>query len=182
VPDPKSTPIEGEQRDTERAVTLWRQRAAEFRGIPPITAFDFSRIATDLGYRFVISCDEVVEDAAFLLYGTQFAQRLGLPDRADSFIPLLQQLPERYRSLFAEGCSESIHQREPSCFSDSVSGIAAVELYRAVFIPVKLRPSSSRPVIYGSFNFRSVPQVRVPNERVPARNISDELEAFALDR
>jgi len=169
--------IGGEARDTERAIALWRERAARFRGIPAITAFDFTSIGGNLGYRFVISCDEIIEDATFLLYGTQFARRLGLPDKTDSFTPLLRQLPDRYRPLFSEGCTEAICAKEPAQFSGSVSNSNALELYRAVFIPVKLRESSSRPIVYGSFNFRRVPQNAVANERLLPAEISDEVAA-----
>jgi hypothetical protein len=34
--------IVGEQRDTERAVTLWHNKAAASGGPPPITAFNVS--------------------------------------------------------------------------------------------------------------------------------------------
>src|ERR1700730_2309812 len=173
----ENTSIMGEARDTERAIALWRERGEGSRGVPPLTAFDFSNISGELGYRFVISCDEVVEDATFLLYGTQFARRLGLPDKPDSFFPMLQQLPERYRPLFIEGCSEAIHEQQPARFSGSVPADDAVELYRAVFIPVKLWESSPRPLIYGSFNFRRVQPEDVATVRQFTGQTSGELGA-----
>ena len=60
--------LASERRDTERAVTLWHQKAAELGWPPPLEAFDLSRMTSDWAYRFVI-CGEDVEHSVFLLYG-----------------------------------------------------------------------------------------------------------------
>jgi hypothetical protein len=94
-----------ESRDTEQAIRLWHHKAAN--GSPPnLTAFDFQRLQTDWGYRCLISSDEFVGAAVFIIYGVRFARLLGLPDSADPGLPMLQQLPARYRDLFVEGCDE----------------------------------------------------------------------------
>src|SRR5437763_6353871 len=153
-----------EQRDTERAITLW-QTATEFGNPPTITALSLSRITGDWGYRFLISGDQVVADAVFLLYGRQFARVLGLPDQPSGYTPLLQQLPERYRPLFTEGCREAIMQTLPVRFSGAALHQGKIEFYRAAFMPFRLCPDSPRPLIYGSFNYRTVPEVSTPAVR-----------------
>jgi hypothetical protein len=88
----ENNPPVSEARDTERAITVWRAKAGRLHGIPALTALNVCGVISDLGYRFVISCDEVAEDATFLLYGAQFARLLGLPDLAASFVPMIRQL------------------------------------------------------------------------------------------
>src|ERR1700730_16119813 len=50
--------LAGELRDTELAITFWHQKASEFGGLPPLTAFDFSRMISGAWcHRFVICVD-----------------------------------------------------------------------------------------------------------------------------
>src|SRR3954463_12497610 len=95
-----------ERRDTESAIRLWHQKASGYGELPPLVTFDFSRLTSDWGYRFLISGDQFVEASVFLVYGVHFARLLGLPQQPRSQIPLLPQLPARYRSLFVEGYGE----------------------------------------------------------------------------
>jgi len=156
--------LAGEQRDTERAITLW-QTASELGNPPAITALGLSRIAGDWGYRFLISGDQIVPDAVFLLYGRQFARVLGLPAKLLGHAPMLQQLPGRYRPLFTEGCREAVTQTAPVRFSGAALHQGKIEFYRAVFMPFRLCPDSPRPLIYGSFNYRTVPKINTPAVR-----------------
>lgn len=57
----------GEQRDTEAAITLWQQKTCDGR-IPGLNEFDFHRLQTDWGYRFLVSTDEIVSAAVFITY------------------------------------------------------------------------------------------------------------------
>jgi hypothetical protein len=82
-----------------------------------------------------------------------------LPETPLSFTPMLEQLPERYRPLFGEGCVEAITEAAPARFSGAVVHHGKIEFYRAVFMPCKLNASSWRPLIFGSFNYRVVPRV-----------------------
>jgi len=116
----KSRDVAGEHRDTERAVTLWHQRASD-DAIPSLTAFDFYRLTGDWGYRFIISGDEVVAAAVFIIYGLQFARLFDLPAKPRSHVPAIQQLPARYHQLFADGCSEVITQAVPVRFSGAAA-------------------------------------------------------------
>src|SRR5437764_2365953 len=69
----------GEQRDSECAITLWHQKARD--GSPPrLNEIDFHRLQTDWGYRFLISSDEIVPAAVFIIYGLPFARLLKLTD------------------------------------------------------------------------------------------------------
>jgi hypothetical protein len=147
-----------EQRDTERAITLW-QTASELGNPPPVTALGLSRIVGDWGYRFLISGDQIVPDAVFLLYGRHFARVLGLPDQPLGYTPMLQQLPARYRPLFTEGCCQAVTLAVPVRFSGAALHHGKIEFYRAVFMPFRLCPDSPRPLIFGSFNYRSVPKI-----------------------
>jgi hypothetical protein len=87
-----SSELAGELRDTERAIALWHRKAAELGGPPPLTAFDFSRMmGGDGGYRFVICADAVSDDHTFLIYGSQFARLLELPEAPVFAVPLSSQ-------------------------------------------------------------------------------------------
>jgi hypothetical protein len=142
----------GELRDTEHAIYLWKQKASEFGRPPPVIAFNFSRMTSD-GYRFVICADTLVkEDSALVLYGPNFAKLLELPERPLMNVPMIRQLPERYHSLFAEGCNEAISEAAPVRFSGETGHCGSTELYRATFMPLKMECPTLR-FIYGSFNY-----------------------------
>jgi hypothetical protein len=89
-------------------------------------------------------------------YGPKFAELLGLPQRVTAIIPLNRQIPERYRSLFAEGCSNAMDTQAPVRFSGFFEHDIQAELFRAVFLPIGLHPSWSKWLIFGSFNCRAV--------------------------
>ena|ERR1051325_3920065 len=146
-----------EQRDTASAIRLWHQKTADLGQLPPITAFDFSRLKSDWGYRFLISGDEFVEASVFLAYGAQFARLLGLPQQPRSRLPLIHQLPERYRPVFMDGYGEALRDLTPICFAGTVIHQRKAEFYRAAFMPVR-GANSVRSLIYGSFNYRIVPR------------------------
>jgi hypothetical protein len=145
-----------ERRDTERAVMLWRKKASAFGCPPPLAEFDFSRIRGDWGYRFIISGDDV-ECSVFLVYGLQFARLLRLREKAICYKPMVEQIPERYQPLFIEGSRDAINDAAPARCGGAVLHEGKVELYRAAFMPVRLNPTSSHALIFGSFNYRIVP-------------------------
>jgi hypothetical protein len=184
APEAKHAWIVGEQRDTERAITLWHNKASASGGLPPITAFDLSRLSDDWGHRFLISTDKIVADSVFLIYGSPFARLLELPEAPLSFTPMLEQLPKRYRPLFGEGCIEAVSEAMPARFSGAVVHHGKIEFYRAAFMPCKLNASSWRPLVFGSFNYRVVPRVSTsaalrrmegsPAERVDSDEPADD--------
>ena len=145
----------GELRDTELAISLWRQKASEFDGVPPPTAFDFSSmIAGTWNHRFVICTDAAVGELTFLIYGSRFAQLLELPSEPVSGVPIARQLPGRYLSLFIEGCREAVAQAAPVRLSGAVVDYGQIELYRAAFMPLAMRQHSLMRLVFGSFNRR----------------------------
>src|SRR3954470_20156865 len=146
-----------EQRDTASAIRLWHQKAAELGQLPPVTAFDFSRLKSDSGYRFLISGDEFIEASVFLVYGAHFARLMGLSEKPISKMPLLQQLPERYRPVFVDGYSEALRDFTPTCLTGTVLHQRKLEFYRAAFMPIR-GTNSVHWLIYGSFNYRIVPR------------------------
>ena len=165
-----------ESRDSERAIRLWHQRTGG-ASIPDLAAFDFHRLQTDCGYRFLISGDQFLGSAVFILYGSQFAKLLGLPAMPNSQVPMVRQLPRRYCELFVEGCNEVLLRPEPARFSGAVRHGGCVELYRAAFMPLCGR-DAWRPLIYGTFNRRAVPLTalrgRSTPEYFPLRRLSGE--------
>jgi hypothetical protein len=142
-----------EERDTQNAIALWRKKAEQFGTPPPIAEFRLNDVGDDC-FRFLILVDLLVnEDSVFLAYGSIFAKRLGLPERPSIFVPMLKSIPERYRFLFAEGCSSAIAQAEPLRFTGEIAKSGGSELYRACFMPLKMGVETMQ-AIFGSFNFR----------------------------
>ena len=100
--------------------------------------------------------DQAVENAAFVAYGLKFAELLGLPETVTAITPLNRQIPERYCPLFAEGCRNAMDKQVPARFSGSFEHDIQAELFRAVFLPIRLQPGWSKWLIFGSFNCRTV--------------------------
>jgi hypothetical protein len=144
-----------ERRDVRRASEHWLRHAAGNR-VPLLATFDFSSIKGDWGHRFLICTDQNFENAAFVAYGPRFAALLGLPEAVSAIIPLNQQIPERHLPLFVEGCSNALIKQLPARFSGSFEHDFTVELFRAIFLPIRLHPSWSKWLIFGSFNCRTV--------------------------
>jgi hypothetical protein len=145
-----------ERRDIQRAIKLWQQSVGEDGSAPLLETFDFSPMRADWGYRFLICSDPSAENAAFVVYGSKFTQLLGLPESPITSIPVSHQLPERYRPVFVEGCRRAITEPAPAQLSGSFNYDIKVELYRVVFLPIRLHPDWSKRLIFGSFNCRTV--------------------------
>ena len=145
-----------ERRDIRRVLEHWVRHASSNDGVPVLDNFDFASIKRDWSHRFLICTDQNAENAAFLAYGATFATQLGLPETVKAIVPLNRHLPERYQPLFAEGCENAMTQRLPARFSGAIEHYFTVELFRAVFLPIRLHPSWSKWLIFGSFNCRTV--------------------------
>jgi hypothetical protein len=137
-----------ERRDDRRTFEHWLRHASGDDHIPLLATFDFASIKRDWSNRFLICTDRHPESAAFVAYGSRFSELLSLPEKITAIIPLNQQIPERYRPLFAEGV--------PARFSGSFEHDFTAELFRAVFLPIRLHPSWSKWLIFGTFNCRTV--------------------------
>jgi hypothetical protein len=109
----------------------------------------------DWGQRFLICGGDAVEDAVFVTYGLGFARLLGLPQKAVTTTPFLQQIPELYRDMFSEGYNKVIIETGPVHLKGTFTRESIFEFYRAVFLPIMLHPGWSKQLIYGSFNYRA---------------------------
>jgi hypothetical protein len=145
-----------ERRDVQRAISLWQRHISPDGRAPLLTSFDFSAMKGGWGNRFLICSDQGVENAAFVMYGMNFAQLFDLPEKITTIAPLMQQIPVRYRPVFAEGCSKALIEPEPAQLSGSFSFEFKNELYRAVFLPIRIHPNWSKRLIFGSFNYTMV--------------------------
>jgi len=143
-----------ERRDVQRAIELWRRNTWAGESIPFIDTFDFSSMRGDWGHRFLICGGLAVEDAVFVTYGSKFAQVVGLPDRAQTATPFIEQIPKPYREMFSEGYSKAMIEPAPITLKGTFSYDAKLEFYRAVFMKIILQPDWSKQLIFGSFNCR----------------------------
>lgn len=159
---------DAEQRESERAVRYWRQKVAQFGGPPPLMAIELSRMLNrDWRHRFLISTDPAVENYTFLIYGQGIARLLDLPDEAVSQVPMIRQLPERYVPIFVGGCREAVERSTPARKTGTFERWdGRVELYRAAFMPVAVRPNSLTSLVYGAFNSRLVHKVALSGAAV----------------
>ena len=119
-----------ERRDVHRTIDLWQRNVTADSVLPLLSTFDFSSMKSNWGHRFLICSDPNVENAAFMMYGAKFAQLLDLPEKVRTIIPLLQQIPQRYRRIFADGCHKAMTQAAPARFSGAFDYDFQAELYR----------------------------------------------------
>jgi hypothetical protein len=145
-----------ERRDIQRTINFWQRNVSNDDAPPLLETFDFSAMKGNWGHRFLICSDLNVENAAFVMYGTEFAQLLNLPEKVQAIVAMLQQIPERYRPAFADGCGKAMTEPEPARFSGAFNYDFQAELYRGVFLPIRLHSNWSKRLILGSFNYRVV--------------------------
>ena len=69
-------------------------------------------------------------------------------------VSLYQFLPGRYQPIFAEGCGAVMTKDEPAQFSGTFDHEGRTELFRAVFVPIRLHPNWTKRLILGSLNRR----------------------------
>ena len=118
--------------------------------------FDFGPLRGGWGYWFLICGNHTVDSAVFVSYGTGFAEMLGLPRRPITYLPCIEQIPVPYRAMFSTGCSRVSLATSPVTLDGTFRFERRVELYRAVFMPIMLRPNWSKQLILGSFNRREL--------------------------
>jgi hypothetical protein len=145
-----------ERRDVRRAIAIWRRQITGNDRVPLLANFDFTSIKGDWSHRFLICADQNPDTAAFISYGATFAAQLGLPEKVTMVTPLNEVIPEHYRPLFANGCSKAITSQEPAPFNGALEHDFTAELFRAVFLPIRLHPTWSKWLIFGTFNCRTV--------------------------
>jgi hypothetical protein len=153
-----------ERREGERLLAYWDSELEEFGEGITIASLDVTAITGNRGWtnRFLISVDPFIERSMLIMYGAKFATLLGLPEKPRTDRPLLRQLPQRYGEVFIEGCTRAQAEWTPVRLDGDVArGDGRVERYRAVFIPVGVRPQPLTCFAFGAFNCRVV-------ERPPA--------------
>jgi len=149
----------GERRDVQRAIDHWRQNTWGEGCVPLLDTFDFSPMRGEWGSRFLICGSYEVEAAVFVTYGSGFAELLDLPEEPVTNIPFIRQIPKPCRTMFSDGYSKAILESSPVTLEGTFRFEANAELYRAAFMPIMLRPSWSKLLIFGSFNCRSLTAV-----------------------
>lgn len=157
--------IQGEKRESERALLYWRQKVAQFGDPPPLMSLELTRMLNrDWNHRFLISTDPEIENYIFLIYGKQVAHLLDLPDEPVQRVPMIRQLPQRYVPIFVEGCSEAASRPGPVRKSGRFERWdGQVELYRLAFVPVTVRPNSAVSLVYGAMNCRILAEPPAPD-------------------
>ena len=151
-------PTGRDRREAERVIAYWEGKLGEYGGELTVAALDLNRIGNrDWANRFLVSVDPVVERSSLVLYGPRFAQLLHLSPHARPDVPILRQLPRRYADAFLRGCAEAQREMAPVRIEGEAERYdGRVEQYRAVFIPVGVKPNSLTCFAFGAFNSRIV--------------------------
>jgi hypothetical protein len=174
IPDNGVWRLVGERREAELAITYWEQQAIRLGYPPTLTTFNNAEMSSEKwAYRFILSVDPIgsrkrasegrpiAENWVFLFCGEKLAALLNLPKSRN--ISVIQQLPARFLPVFTKGCYDAISL---GCYDAISLGVpirmqGAVEgedgrqeLYRAVFIGLRVRPHGPMHLVFGAFNCR----------------------------
>src|SRR5215468_11874081 len=99
-----------ERRQSEQAIAYWQNKIDQLGKTPTVAALDLAEMNTpSWSHRFVIAIDPVVENSALLLYGSDFARLLNLPEKSVPHVPMTRQLPKHFTDVFKRACSDA-HQ------------------------------------------------------------------------
>jgi hypothetical protein len=151
-----------EQRQSERAVAYWEQKAREFKARPTLTQLDPGHTidAAEWDYRFVIAPDRLAEVSTFLMCGATVTRLLELSQGPLKYSVMFRRMPTRFRELFTRGCTFAVASGSPARMAGAIEREdGQQELYRTVFLPV------GPNLVFGSFS--SV--VREPQNRALRR-------------
>ena len=156
---PAAEPTGRDRREAERLIAYWEGKLKELGGVLTIAGIDLTGTdRREWSNRFLISIDPVVERSALVLYGPKFATLLGLPARPRTDLPMLRRLPRRYAELFLRGCTEAQQEMAPVRLEGEIERAdGRIEQYRAIFIPVGVKPNSLTCFAFGAFNSRVLP-------------------------
>jgi hypothetical protein len=151
-------PTGRDRREAERVMAYWESKLAVLGDGVTIAALDLANTnSRDWSNRFLIAVDPVFAKSSLLLYGPTFARLLHLPQQARPDMPMLRQLPQRYSEVFLRGCTQALKDMVPVRLDGEVERYDhRVEQYRAVFIPVGVKPNSLTCFAFGAFNSRIV--------------------------
>jgi hypothetical protein len=147
-----------DRREGERVLAFWDSKLEDFGDGITISALDLTNIRSrDWSNRFLISVDPVVERSALIMYGAKFAGLLQLPEEPRTDLPLTRQLPRRYVDVFLEGCTQAQKEWAPARLEGEIERAdGKIEQYRAVFIPVGVRPNALTCFAFGAFSCRLI--------------------------
>jgi len=156
--EPAGEPTGRGRREAERLMAYWEKKLEELGGVVTIAGLDLAAAdGREWSNRFLISVDPMVERSALLLYGPKFAQLLGLPAQPRTDLPMMRQLPRRYVDLFQRGCAEAQRQMIPVRLEGEIERAdGRIEQYRAIFIPVAIKPNALTCFAFGAFNSRVI--------------------------
>jgi hypothetical protein len=145
-----------DRREAERVIAYWEAKLNEHGGEASVAALELGRInSEEWAHRFLIAVDRVIERSSLLLYGAKFAQLVQLPQRPRPDRPMLRQLPARYGEVFLDGCAKAQAEMAPVRTEGEVErNDGRIELYRAGFIPVAVKPRALTCFAFGAFNSR----------------------------
>jgi hypothetical protein len=154
----RSAPTGRDRREAERLMAYWEKKLEELGGVVTIAGLDLATAdSREWSNRFLISVDPVVERSALLLYGPKFAQLLGLRARPRTDLPMIRQLPRRHVDMFLRGCAEAQQKMAPVRLEGEIERAdGRKEQYRAIFIPVGVKPHSLTCFAFGAFNNRLI--------------------------
>ena len=153
-----SQPTGRSRRETDRLLAYWEGRLAELGGELTIAGLDLDMTNSRAwSNRFLISVDSVIERSSLLLYGPQFARLLGLPEKPKTELPMMRQIPRRYTDLFLHGCADALREVAPVEFAGAVERAdGRIEQYRAVFVPIGVKPNGLTWFAFGAFSSRTL--------------------------
>ena len=154
----QAEPTGRDRREAERLLAYWEGKLQELGGGVTLAALDLARIdSREWSNRFLITIDSVIERSSLMMYGPIFAQLLQLPAQPRQGLSMLRQLPPRYWDVFTRGCTEAQKQMAPAHLEGEVERIdGRIEQYRAIFIPVGVRPGALTCFAFGAFNNRVI--------------------------
>jgi hypothetical protein len=155
---PTAEPIGRDRREAERLTAYWEEKLKQLGGVVTISGLDLAATnGREWSNRFLISVDPVVERSALVLYGPKFAQLLGLPPQPRTDLPMMRQMPRRYVDLFLRGCAEAQQEMAPAQLEGEIERAdGRIEQYRAIFIPVGVKPNSLTCFAFGAFSNRVI--------------------------
>jgi hypothetical protein len=171
TPDDRAPTSARERRESEKFITDWKQEKRRLSHALAQMTFDVSAMTgPKWAYRFIIAVNPFVEDSSLLFYGAGFASLLALPKTPNYSVPMVAQLPERYVSVFTNGCIASTFSGAAVRMHGTVQREdGRQELYRAAFIRLSLDASRLRQFALGAFNYRVAERPKGGRKRSNAR-------------
>jgi hypothetical protein len=147
-----------ERREAERVIAYWEDKAAALGEIPTLGALDLAHIdSAEWSNRFVIAVDDTIENSPLLLYGPKVANLFERPRKGRRAPPLVGHLLAPFSQVFLQGCAEAPRQKAPVRLEGALERADnRTEQYRAVFIPVGVRPNSLTHFTFGAFSSRTL--------------------------